>query len=297
MQYFRLALLLVLLSCNQTQKSTPEISKPEITQIVSSDNLEIAFDGCGEGEVSVVFIHGWCIDRSYWSHQLAALCDQYQVISLDLPGHGESGDQRQGWTVEKFGQDVSAAIQQLDLQQVILVGHSMGGDVMLEAGLLQKDRIIGIIGVDTFKDTGALPDSLQQMEIDNFMQYARSDFQGAVSVFAEQFLFSSQTDSLSRSRVLASLQQADTSMAVAALESLFDYAAKEIPQLQALDKKLYLINSDVTPTLQDYFKAAAVDYEVIDIVGTGHYPMIEKPAEFTNLLQQTVNRIVKESQI
>ena len=294
MQYLKILCLLVLLSCNP-QRSTPETRISETSQIMTSDNLRIGFDSCGEGEVAIMLVHGWCIDRSYWTNQVANLCDQFQVVSMDLPGHGESGSERSDWTIEQYGKDVAAVIRQLNLQQVILVGHSMGGDVILETALLEKDKVIGIIGVDTFKDTGALPDSLQQAEIDNFISYIRTDFKGAVAVFSDQFLFSPETDSLSRSRVINSLQTADSGMAVEALQSVFDYAPKEIPQLQALGKKLYLINSDVTPTLGDHLQEAGVEYEVIDIAGTGHYPMIEKPEEFSKLLKQVISRIIEDS--
>ncbi|MDH3708930.1 MAG: alpha/beta hydrolase [Cyclobacteriaceae bacterium] len=285
-------LLLVMVTCQQ-QSPVSEIPASEKPKVIS-DGVEIAYDLCGSGETTVVLIHGWCIDRSYWSHQVAALCDEYKVVALDLAGHGESGQNRDLWTVEQFGKDVSELINQLKLEQVVLVGHSMGGDVMLETALLQKDKVGGIIGIDTFKDTGHVPDSSEQAAIEGFMQFIRSDFKGAADVFADQVLFSPQTDSISRQRVLHSIKSADTLRAVAVLESLLNYASKEIPQLKILSKKLYLINSDVTPTMESYFNQAGIEFEVIDIAGTGHYPMIEKPVEFTEVLLKTLGLIVQD---
>ncbi len=285
-------LMLVMVTCQQ-QSPVSEIPASEKPKVIS-DGVEIAYDLCGSGETTVVLIHGWCIDRSYWSHQVAALCDQYQVVALDLAGHGESGQNRDLWTVEQFGKDVSELINQLELEQVVLVGHSMGGDVMLETALLQKDKVRGIIGIDTFKDTGHVPDSSEQAAIEGFIQFIRSDFKGAADVFADQVLFSPQTDSISRQRVLHSIKSADTLRAVAVLESLFDYATKEIPQLKTLSKKLYLINSDVTPTLEAHFIQAGIEFEVIDIAGTGHYPMIEKPDDFNDILIKTLGLIVQD---
>lgn len=287
--------LLILACFTACQQSTPDGSQPiPSNPLVMSDGVKIAYDLCGQGQATVVLIHGWCIDRSYWSRQQEALCEKYQTLTLDLPGHGESGSNRDQWTVEQFGKDVSTLIDQLELDNLVLVGHSMGGDVMLETAFLQKDKIKGIIGIDTFKDTGHIPDSTEQAGIDGFMQYIRSDFKGAADVFAGQFLFSEQTDSLSRTRILKSIKSADTTRAVTILESIFDYSPKEIPQLKALGHKLYLINSDVTPTLETHFMEAGIEFEVIDIQGTGHYPMIEKPEVFTNLLMTTVGRIIEQ---
>jgi len=72
---------------------------------------------------------------------------------LDLPGFGQSGKTRANWTIEEFGKDVNTLIDQLELKNVILVGHSMGGDVVLEAALNNPD-IVALIGVDTFNDAG-----------------------------------------------------------------------------------------------------------------------------------------------
>ncbi|MDH5743438.1 MAG: alpha/beta hydrolase, partial [Candidatus Aminicenantes bacterium] len=56
------------------------------------------------------------------------------------------------WTMEAYGEDVVAVVNKLKLQEVILVGHSMGGYVILEAARRLPERIIGLVGVDTLND-------------------------------------------------------------------------------------------------------------------------------------------------
>ena len=73
---------------------------------------------------------------------------------------------------------------------------------------------------------------------------------------------------------------------------MFDVSQKERDMMQQLSHKLYLINSDFVPTqidsLKKYCKASA---EVIYIKGTGHYPMIEKPADFNAALEKVIKLI------
>jgi len=64
-------------------------------------------------------------------------------VSLDLAGHGESGLGRRAWTMPAFGEDVVAVAEKLGLEDVVLTGHSMGGDVIVEAARRMPDRVRG----------------------------------------------------------------------------------------------------------------------------------------------------------
>ena len=97
------------------------------------DGVDIHYEAMGSGSPTLVFIHGWNCDRHYWSGQLSYFAEQHQVVAIDLAGHGESGLQRTEWTIGQFGADVASVADQLALDDVILVGHSMGGPVALEA--------------------------------------------------------------------------------------------------------------------------------------------------------------------
>src|SRR5918994_764401 len=90
---------------------------------------------------ALVFVHGWSCDRSYWSRQLPHFAGRHNVVAIDLAGHGESGVGRQAWTMPAFGDDVVAAVEQLGLESTVLIGHSMGGDVIVDAALKLPDRV------------------------------------------------------------------------------------------------------------------------------------------------------------
>jgi pimeloyl-ACP methyl ester carboxylesterase len=57
------------------------------------------------------------------------------VVAIDLAGHGESGVGRKAWTMPTFGDDLVAVVERLALADAVLIGHSMGGDVIVEAAL------------------------------------------------------------------------------------------------------------------------------------------------------------------
>jgi pimeloyl-ACP methyl ester carboxylesterase len=93
------------------------------------------------GVAQIVFVHGWACDRSYWRHQMDAFPGK-TVVAVDLAGHGDSGTGRGSWTMPAFGADVVAVMDDLHLDDVVLVGHSMGGDVILEAALVLGNPVL-----------------------------------------------------------------------------------------------------------------------------------------------------------
>lgn len=167
----------------------------------------------------------------------------------------------------------------------------MGGDIILEAAL-NNDQVIALIGIDNFKDVGIPFTAEMQKEVDNFMTLLKENFHEIAPAYAEGSLFHESTDSLVANRVMQSFETADSVAAISSLENLLSYGLKEAGQLSKLKQKLYLINSDATPTNTSGLEATGVDFEVIDIPSTGHYPMIEKSELFNQLLDETVKKII-----
>lgn len=285
--------ILFISSCkNNSQKASDNTLNGGSKQVVTFDGQELNYERHGNGDYTVLLVHGWCIDQSYWSRQVDFLKSSYQVITLDLPGFGQSGKTRANWTIEAFGRDVNTLIDQLELKNVILVGHSMGGDVVLEAALNNPD-IVAIIGIDTFKDVGMEVTEEVQVEIDGFLGMLRENFSEIAPAYADGALFHSSTDTNVRARVMEDFAKSDPVAATGSLESLFHYASIEANRLSTLKQKLYLINSDATPTNRVGLSEAGVDFEINDIPATGHYPMIEKPELFNEKLKETIQRIAE----
>jgi pimeloyl-ACP methyl ester carboxylesterase len=280
----------MLASCDHS-KNTKQTQAPTADIEVKHERVVIDYHSCGTQDTTLLFVHGWCIDQSYWADQVAAFCNDYRVVTMDLPGFGQSGRNREKWTMEEYGKDVLAVIHQLDLQNVVLIGHSMGGDVILEAALADPETVIGFVGVDNFKDVGVAYSQEEQEEINEFMAMIAQDFANVASAYAAQALFHDSTDTTVVQRVTNDFRQADSTIAIASLKALFEYGPKESEQLSRLNEKIYLINSDATPTAVAGLDEAGVNYEVADIHDTGHYPMIEKPEEFNQLLGQVLKKI------
>src|SRR5215213_10101817 len=94
------------------------------------------------GDVVLFFIHGSFLSKDYWQKQLYHFAPNYRVIAIDLTGHGKSTAHKNDFTIDQYGKDILNIINQLPLENVILIGHSIGGDIMLAANEMKSNSII-----------------------------------------------------------------------------------------------------------------------------------------------------------
>ena len=111
-------------------------------------NRSLFYDRQGTGEPGLVLVHGYTCDHTDWQAQVDAFQSHHQVIACDLPGHGASGAHPTESSIETFAADVAALLAALDLSRAVLVGHSMGCRVVIQAYLNAPDRVAGLILVD-----------------------------------------------------------------------------------------------------------------------------------------------------
>jgi pimeloyl-ACP methyl ester carboxylesterase len=270
-------------------------SNPVAVEIKNGET-PIAYTLTGKGDTTLVLVHGWCINKEYWKHQQEALSSKYTVVSLDLGGHGQSGHNRNNWTVEEYSKDVQAVINGLELKNVILVGHSMGGEIILQTALSLKDKVIGFIGVDNFKDFTTSFTPQQEQEIKGFFDVLKQSFDTTVEMYTKMALFpQGSADSVSINRVVRSIQGSDSVIAIQTLESLMNFSLKDSALLSQLTIPVNLVVSDYTPTNEEQLKKVCRSgYTIFTVKGAGHYPMIEKPKEFTELLQAAIYKAGKK---
>ncbi|HEY6822412.1 MAG TPA: alpha/beta hydrolase [Burkholderiales bacterium] len=102
----------------------------------------------GGGSPALVFVHGFCCELGDWQPQLEHFASRTEVVACDLRGHGKTPGRPEECSIENFGGDVAALATNLELARCVLVGHSMGCRVVLEAARLMPERVAGLVLVD-----------------------------------------------------------------------------------------------------------------------------------------------------
>ncbi|MGV9247179.1 alpha/beta fold hydrolase [Streptomyces sp. NPDC003710] len=93
--------------------------------------------------VPIVFVHGTRFSAGQWSLQLAALRDEFPVVALDLPGHGERS--AQPWSLSSATEIIASAVDSLGHGPALVVGHSLGGYASLEFARRRPEQLRGLI--------------------------------------------------------------------------------------------------------------------------------------------------------
>lgn len=255
--------------------------------LIRDKQVEINYYQQGQGDTTLLFIHGWCIDGTYWKNQLEYFSKKYNVYAIDLPGFGKSKAVRTNWTIEEYANDVTAFIDTMNLRNVVIIGHSMAGDIMLQAALTNNPKISGIVGVDNFKsiDVVLTPEQMKQMT--DFLPLLEKDFKNSAPVYADMMLFHTTTSKEVKDRVKSDFANSNPVIGYETIMTLMQYAYADAQRLEQLNYKLYLVNSDGSPTNEAGLKNHCKNsFHVEPVPATGHYPMIEKPAEFNLALEK-----------
>jgi pimeloyl-ACP methyl ester carboxylesterase len=127
----------------------------QIQRLARPDGSEIHVEFYGSEQAPpLILIHGWGPDSTVWYYAKKQLASQFRVIVWDLPGLGKSKrPQNQDYSTEKFARDLEAVLALAGEQPAILLGHSLGGMVILTfCRLFPKDlgrRVAGLVLVDT----------------------------------------------------------------------------------------------------------------------------------------------------
>ncbi|MCB0632425.1 MAG: alpha/beta hydrolase [Lewinella sp.] len=252
----------------------------------------------GTGDICLLFLHGWCINSAYWANQLSYFSTQFSVYAPDLPGFGKSIAHRDSWTIKAFANDIIDFIHALELKNVVVIAHSMAGEIMLEMALAGRIDLVGLIGVDNFKfvDVEFTPDQLEQFQA--FLPLLQSDFRSHAPVYAENMLFHPGTPGEIQKRVKSDFSAADPQVGYGSFVNLMQYATNVPSKLELLSNKLHLVNTSFPPTnVQGLATRCRYGYELRTIEACGHYPMLEKPVEFNRLLQSTLSEIMVEAPV
>ena len=102
-----------------------------------SHGAHIYYEREGKGR-PIVLIHGWGCSGRFYKKNVEGLKDRYEVITMDMRGHGRSSKMLDGYSIDRMAKDIHEVIEYLGLKDVLLMGWSMGGPTML---LLSKHSL------------------------------------------------------------------------------------------------------------------------------------------------------------
>lgn len=249
----------------------------------SVDGLRLHWAATGQAQKTVVLVHGWTCDSTSWALQVPALARKYRVVTLDLPGHGRSELPRDGrFSMDLFARAVESVRRQVGASRIVLVGHSMGTPVIRQYAREYPRRVAGLVLVDGLVSLprGAVPPTAEM---------GRGIFTPDAREAMIRGMFTPATPKPLQKQITEMMLRPPAATAAGAMLATFDASnwtddVMTMPVLGIYADKSQLAN-------REYSKKIFPAFEYVEIPGTGHFLMMEKPKEFNRLLSAFLDKI------
>ncbi|HVY67243.1 MAG TPA: alpha/beta hydrolase [Gammaproteobacteria bacterium] len=249
------------------------------------DGLNIHSSSVGMGP-TLVFVHGWTCDSSSWEQQVPVFAKMYRVITLDLPGHGKSQGPKDGkLSMDLFARAVEAVRAEAKADKIVLIGHSMGAPVIRQYAHEFPNHVAGLVAVDGPLDMRGFPPP-------NFS--APPPVTGPEGLKTRENMirgmFVPTTSPAIQDHVLKMMLGAPEATAAGAMAAMFDPAIRWTETIKAPAIEVVAGTGQV-PDVQKT-REVIPSFDAMQVAGTGHFLMLEKPAEFNRDLTAFLGKIM-----
>jgi pimeloyl-ACP methyl ester carboxylesterase len=121
----------------------------EPMQLIKKEGVTLAYQDINPGSPPMLFVHGWGCDHTSFAQQAEFFRRSHRVVSVDLRGHGKSDAPHQDYTMATLADDLGWVCAELALTKPIVVGHSMGGNVVLELAARYPEIPASVVLIDS----------------------------------------------------------------------------------------------------------------------------------------------------
>jgi len=255
---------------------------------LAREGIQLFYELSGEGENAFIFIHGAGTNHFFLSEEAKHFSKKGRVLTVDLRGHGQSDKPDQPYTIEGYAEDIAHLCAQVGIQNAIVIGHSMGGNIALQLNHRFPKLVSALILLDTF----LLIQEKQSTFLRGRIELLKTDFAKAL----DQIALSTLATEIYRDKVRKELSKTPQHVWVSSLENMLEWDQKKaqecihhcsVPVLYIEGPKLVL---DL-PRFETYYSAALIRGK---IVGAGHFFPLEVPEQVNAMIDRFISLYVEK---
>lgn len=245
--------------------------------------LPLYSESRGTGGLPVVCAHSFAGDASHWNAVLDHLKAQRRAVAFDFSGHGRSPGAIGSYTLAELAKDIAAVVDAQQLDDFVLVGHSLGAAVAAEFAAQQLVRVRGLVLVDPPPAPGAIPAAqLEQLRA----AIARDPFPVIEQFWNQQAFIDTRGEV--KQRLLAGLRSMTRRAAAELTAAALDHDAR--PALGRYPgPKFAIVTARNDQHLSLHRVVPGIRHAVLR--GTGHWIHLDKPDEFNKVLDGFLNSL------
>lgn len=244
--------------------------------------VPLAYEEHGVGAPPLVFVPGWCCDRTLFAPQVDHFRRTHRVVALDPRGCGASPVTEDGYDIPSLAADVGALCDDLGLERPVLIGHSLGGMIGLELAAGRPELVGAVIGVDP-GPIDPLPDVREQfvalaeaIEADGDDDPRRAYVEG---------LFLPDDDAVARQHTLDVMCAVPARVAADVLRGVAEWDG--VRALRGCDAPvLAILSRPVGSNAPDRLLALKPEIEIGVTVGSGHFHQLVVPEQVNAMIER-----------
>jgi pimeloyl-ACP methyl ester carboxylesterase len=263
------------------------------TRFASPAGVRLAYDIAGIGDPPMVFVHGWCCDRSYFAPQVGYFATRHAMAALDLRGHGDSGRPDPGpgvYDIATLAGDVLAVAEAAGLSRPVLVGHSLGALVGLACA--RPDAIRALVMVDPAPITNESAKAFFRESSD--VVAADEDRSWRTAFVKQMFL---PTDAVRREAIIEAFPATAPRIAAAVLQAMGEFdgtsalASAAVPVLS--------IGSAGPANAPEDLRRACPAITIGQTVGAGHFNQLEVADQVNAMIERflVINDLLRPANV
>jgi pimeloyl-ACP methyl ester carboxylesterase len=238
---------------------------------------ELGHDVAGAGDPALLFLHGWCGDRSFFAPQFDHFSKTHRVVAVDLPAHGTS-DVPEEYTIEAFARSVGELARGLRLGPSVVFGHSIGATVALALAQESPDHVGAVALID--------PPPLSKDVWKGFSAQLISSFEGPDGPagrrqFVEQ-MFLPTDDLARRAQIVQTMTAVPNDIAIPLVRAIAAFDA--MAALRECKVPVLTISSAVPTNDAASLLEANPTMTIGQTVGAGHFLMLEVPEQVNPMI-------------
>jgi pimeloyl-ACP methyl ester carboxylesterase len=250
-----------------------------VSRSVQLDGAKVHYTDYGAGENALLFVHGWSCDETFWGGQAPALAAKFHVITVDLPGHGQSDKPQIAYTMDLYARALDAVLEDAKIKGAVLIGHSNGTPVIRQFYRKFPAKTRGLVivegGLRPFGDKAMMEKFVARLKEPNYEETVGKMIDGMTSPIQDAAL---------RAKIKTTMLRTPQYVASAEFDSTLDDALWkpdkiDVPVLMILAKQ-----PAWSAEYEQFVRGIVPDLDYQLWEGVSHFLMMEQPAKFNSAL-------------
>ncbi len=251
--------------------------------------MNITIDGCsisykitGDGNETVVMLQGWGTDLGVYDSIAAILNSKYRFIQFDFPGFGSSDEPKEAWNVDAYADFFCKLMQELEISEATLIGHSYGGRVIIKLAARESlpFKIRNIVLIDS---AGIVPKKTfsQKMKIAGYKVMKK-----IFSLELVCILFPELVEDWRNRQGSADYRNASPLMRKALVMAVNEDLTHLLPKIRQETLLIWGEKDTATPMSDARTMERLIpDCGLVELKGAGHFSFLEQPVIFSNVMR------------